>query len=265
MITLMFRTRDFILIFTTIVFLVLAIGSTSIYQSFIDGRAGEAIKFVDTDNKDYGVEIEVNENDERANRLAEMKSKIAASGDLSFSAPVTEASEEVVATLETTEPEQSAPISCDNYSTYNGVWPNNAKLAEVEGARIAFTESEVEKEIMPATASSSAVMGTEVVKNVLLQLSLYPFPQAKSTCLASDVIGIAQEGSLIRNDEAGLYSVFGSDTLIGFALDGFPIYGLSDESGDVCGGRMVNGRYVYYLSKDREVIINCFKGLPAKL
>ena len=85
------------------------------------------------------------------------------------------------------------------------------------------------------------------------------------TCLYSDVVGIAQDGSLIRNNEVGLYSVFGSDTLIGYALDGFPIYGKIKESGDKCGGSVVNGQYRYSLSDQREFILNCFSAPPVRM
>ncbi len=84
-------------------------------------------------------------------------------------------------------------------------------------------------------------------------------------CLPSDVIGIAKDGSLIRNNEVSLYKIFSSDTLIGYALDGWPIYGLSSgiNSGS-CGESKIAGGYVYYLSDDRETVLNCFISTPVK-
>mmetsp|Transcript_18361 Transcript_18361/g.27269 ORF Transcript_18361/g.27269 Transcript_18361/m.27269 type:complete len:986 (-) Transcript_18361:49-3006(-) len=67
--------------------------------------------------------------------------------------------------------------------------------------------------------------------------------------------------------------------LVGYAMDGFPIYGPSNHSLDVCNGRLVNGKYRYHMvrmedidfslpqcnANDRRVhnwnpIIGCYRG-----
>jgi hypothetical protein len=84
--------------------------------------------------------------------------------------------------------------------------------------------------------------------------------------LPTDVVGIAQDGSLIRESEMALYGVFGGETLVGYALDGFPIYGSNPGAAtDHCGGMMVGGQYRYYLSPERDSVINCFAGVPVTL
>ena len=60
-----------------------------------------------------------------------------------------------------------------------------------------------------------------------MQLPVRNIPSGGTTCISTDVIGIATDGSLIRNNEAGVYGIFGANTLVGWALDGFPIYGSS--------------------------------------
>jgi hypothetical protein len=90
-------------------------------------------------------------------------------------------------------------------------------------------------------------------------------PLNSESCVASDVIGIATDGSLIRNNEVGAYGVFGGGTLVGYALDGFPIYGVSEQKADICGGAMVGGQYRYVISSERATIINCFAGAPVAL
>ncbi|XP_071808822.1 uncharacterized protein [Asterias amurensis] len=57
-------------------------------------------------------------------------------------------------------------------------------------------------------------------------------------------------------------------SIIGVALDGFPIYGPIDENGntltsddlDECHGRYVNGEYRYHTTADFPYILGCFKG-----
>lgn len=82
-------------------------------------------------------------------------------------------------------------------------------------------------------------------------------------CLNSSVVGIALDGSLIKNDENGLYSIFSKETLLGYARDGFPIYGLNDGvKTDKCGGINEGGQYRYYLSSDRDGVLGCFSASP---
>ena len=73
----------------------------------------------------------------------------------------------------------------------------------------------------------------ETGPSAVLQLPSRTMPAASPSCIGSDVIGIANDGSLIRNDELSLYGVFGSETRIGYALDGLPIYGITTMRGDI--------------------------------
>jgi hypothetical protein len=79
------------------------------------------------------------------------------------------------------------------------------------------------------------------------------------------VIGISKNGSLIRNTDVAGYGSFGGDTLVGYALDGFPIYGAADKRTDICGGLMEDGQYRYQISNSRDTIITCYVGSPISL
>ncbi|MCD5381290.1 MAG: hypothetical protein LR008_01810 [Candidatus Pacebacteria bacterium] len=256
----MFRTRDFILIFTSIVFLLVAIGSTVFYQRVYGPQVVvESVTLVVTDDKEYIAEVYVPDKVSREERLADMRLRIAEGGNLAISSP-----EEVV--VETvTEEVIDGVQSCSDHSVFMGIWPTGVKMDVVEGARIFYTESEVEIVMTPATPSSTPIVGTETVRDVLIQLSVSFGPKGNLSCLASDVVGIAQDGSLIRNNESGLYGVFGPDTIVGYALDGFPIHGTSPNLADNCGGQTVSGQYGYYISTDRDEILNCYSGTPTNI
>lgn len=152
------------------------------------------------------------------------------------------------------EPVIASPVSevllCSNYSRANILWDSaNIKFSVTEGARILYREG-----------------GVEMASGTILQLPINSFKGQKEVCLTNDIVGIALDGSLMRNDEDQLYKIFSGETLIGYALDGFPIYGMNnDVVTDSCGGITQNGSYRYYLNKDRDGILGCFSGSPVSL
>lgn len=251
----MFRTRDFVLIFVTVVFLVVAIGVTLVRQYFGGGEGEPVVAFVDTLEQEFTAELVEKAPLSREERVAEMRRKIAEGGELTLSSPEVAAAvspEEDVMEEVSTVPEPGVQ-KCPGYSTYRGYWsPQGVHIELAEGARIVYR-----------TLEQAPVGTTTATKDILVQLPAYPV-YTGSVCLPSDVIGIAQDGSLIRNDEVGLYGVFGEHTLIGYVFDGFPIYGVSSMKTDDCGGAVVAGEYRYYLSDERETILNCFAATPIK-
>jgi hypothetical protein len=192
----------------------------------------------------------------REERVAEMRRKIAEAGDLAPAAPALAMDEEMPETV-VEEEVGVIPIAtvqqCPNYATYTSLWTaQGITFGVAEGTRVVSRLVEAE----------SVPVGT--AQEVLLQLPLYPIPGSPA-CLGTDVVGIAHDGSLIKNNEVGLYGVFGEQTLIGYALDGFAIYGMSEQATDICGGVVAQGEYRYYLSDTRETILNCFTATPVAL
>jgi hypothetical protein len=253
----MFRTRDFVLLFGMIVFLLVAIGTTLFRQSFsTDDQVSTAILTEVSEQERTAVVAETPKLDREAN-LASLRHKLAEDGEFVAAEPVEVAVvEEVVDSAASPEESESVAVlqTCPSYISYGGYWsPQNVQFELAEGARVVYRMVET-------------VVGTSTVstKETLLQLPASPV-HGGSYCLASDVIGVAQDGSLIRNSEVGLYGVFGEHTLIGYALDGFPIYGTSGLPTDTCGGTVVAGEYHYFLKEGREVMINCFSAAPVSL
>lgn len=259
----MFRTRDFMLVFVAVVFLLVAISAT-LMSKFSGSRATTSIDFSPTDEVAYSAEVINPEVVSREDRISTMREKIAAGQALSLATPAPTPEVEVDETLlavttsdDTTKPEVlvTGVQQCANYSVYAGNWmPQGLSFDVAEGARLVYREgTDLDSIGLP-------------IKEVLLQLPIYAVPSKnKITCLPSDVVGIAQDGSLIRNNEAGLYRVFGAGTLVGYALDGFPIYGATDTVTDTCGGVIEAGQYRYYLSSARDTVINCFVANPVSL
>jgi len=249
----MFRTRDFILLFSAIMFLVMAIGTTLINQ----GRSAtkDFMVAIEPENgSEYLATVVQAENITRAERIAQMRSKISQQTQLTEEIEQEEVEEELdqedLATSTDGLMTTSQAIQCPAYRPYTTFWDaRNLTLIESEGARI-LARGEISSTSIPEIA---------------LQLPVRTGPSGNPSCLASDVIGIANDGSLIRNDEAALYGIFASDTLIGYALDGFPIYGVGNSVTDACGGLESFSGYRYELSTDRDTMINCFASAPVLL
>lgn len=254
-----FRTRDFALFLFAVAFLVVGITATVQKDLSSRGQAAAVASFEsDTEIASYEAVVAPPREVPRASRLAELRAKIA-----DFVFPEVEVAEEEVVVEEETEETPVAPGTitlCGNYRTVNPTWsPAGLQFEIVEGARLVYRETE--KTVVDELGASSMVPEREVVA----QLPLRGAPQASKSCIPTDVIGIALDGSLIRNSEHTLYRVFGEETLIGYALDGFPIYGLSTRGGDECGGVAMASGYGYVLSAEREGVLGCFSGAPISL
>lgn len=110
-----------------------------------------------------------------------------------------------------------------------------------------------------------AVLDAAGVVQALAELPLYPSANASPACLDSEIVGVTPSGSLIFNTDAISYDTTGSDTLIGYARDGFPIYGQYEGETDACGGYQASGGYRYGLSRQRTFMIGCFSATPQPL
>lgn len=247
----MIRTRDFILFLIAVAFLVLAIGFEVIQGIFTSPFVGDSKipRFGGGEGISPEAEI-VLVADTRGDRLAHLKEVIGAMVAPAASTVIEE--EAVVATATESAPKVEEPFLCQKYQVYSGLWPTTKlSITEREGVRI-FHQSPI--------GTTTDGIGT-----VLIILPMREFPAASASCLPSDVVGIATDGSLIRNNEQTAYGVFDDTTLTGYALDGFPIYGVSTEATDKCGGKMTPSGYRYYLSLSRESVIGCFAAVPIPL
>lgn len=259
------------LFLVTAVFLLVGIGATIAVDAGSKERGSHALEFKSPENElsiyATGTESVVIDREERLMAMREKLESMTFS-EISSSPPEEGGGEDLVEEANLTmnnddEFEQELPWLCENYSEADIVWsPLGLEFEEIEGARLVYRQ-------LPPSLTPNA-SGTDFVeipnREVVLQLSLRTMPLTNPTCLTNDVIGIATDGSLIRNSEAGLYSIFDSETLVGYALDGFPIYG-NDVNADTdqCGGTLAGDTYRYVVSNQRDYILGCFSGSPTSL
>jgi hypothetical protein len=252
------RTRNFVL-FLIGGFLVIA--GMGIYAApDVHLRSGSSVAtaivpLLDGKEITYGADVPPT-TDDRAARLADLKAKLAeqtiiAAPDTPLEA-TTSVTEPVKSVATSTVPKMTEVQKCSGYTPASVSWPaHQIVMHEQEGVRF-YTQT-----VPDATGSSTS----EVLR---VRIAERTWPLGSSSCLPTDVVGIATDGSLIRNGDLALYKVFSGTTEIGYSLDGYPIYGVTpDVETDSCGGAMVAGAYRYVIDSKRGAIITCFSGIPA--
>jgi hypothetical protein len=141
-------------------------------------------------------------------------------------------------------------------------WPvGKVKVAVIGNERVAYTE----ETILVATASTTetdAAEVPEVVRTELVALPVNPISLPTASCIPSDVIGMTPNGTLLFNNDARIWQNVGPETLIGYARDGYPIYGRYDGAVDACGGYQSGNGYRYSIAADRPYIVGCFTATP---
>ncbi|MEM9336519.1 MAG: hypothetical protein AAGA35_01520 [Patescibacteria group bacterium] len=267
----MIRTRDFLLFALAFVFLLIAISATVLVN---DRRgSGEVVPTLATNQVELELTASVEESAvDRAATAARLRSKIAALGESVLenvsgtSVEESDVNEEIESEGESDEAEVTslAIQYCDEVTEVVTQWPTtNIFTAEREGARVVFTTEVVQT---PVLVRSTTELISETQEVVLLQLPMRQRPLPTTSCIGTDVIGVGLDGSMIRNNEQLIYSIFGPETLIGYALDGLPIYGATAELDvDECGGAMVGIGYRYFIHPDRDGILGCYSGVPVTI
>lgn len=259
----MLRTRDYFLLLVVIIFLLVAIGTTAITRTSPLGENGNAdITFGTESPTEFSAEISGGIETTRSERLFALREKIQTDSNLSLYA---QPEPEEVPVAEEVVPENNSGITeeirCPQYAAVAPAWnTTGVKVEVIEGLRLVYRENQ-----SPPQAAGTSSVAVSPSKDILLKLPVRTASQGSTNCIPSTVIGVTIGGSLIKNSDAGLYAPFGEGTILGYALDGYPIYGTSAAAVDACGGRTVGGQYRYQLSADRETILNCFSGLPVSL
>lgn len=251
----MLKTRDLFLFVVSLIFLGLLITATIWWQA-----AHQTVVHTTTPNftnKESVVSASSvpQQPMDRAALIASFKEKIAA--DTSTIVPQPSVPDTSVAPTEPTSPSNQATIKhctgADDTLSRVAKWPlSGVSFKVVEGARL------VQYSAPPTNATTSSAL----VTTTLLQLPAEPTPAATPHCVPSAIVGVSTNGYLLYNTDVRPYRTATADTLVGYARDGYPIYGPYDGPVDQCGGYQTPSGYRYSLSPNRNYMIGCFTGTP---
>lgn len=204
----------------------------------------------------------ITEEDKRESRLASLRAKLARYTDVAMApspeeVPVADNSDS--ATTTTSEPVVAAATLCANYGAASVPQLNGQLVYQTSGSQRTFAK----QEIVPAVSTTSS---STVTMTTVFTLPLRTAPLPNPACIQRDIVAVTPTGAPIRNSDYAKYKGSGEATLIGYTIDGFELYGQSSSlATDACGGTTVSGTYRYYLSSERNTIINCFAAIPVAL
>ncbi len=274
----MIRSRDLVIFVGVVLFLVFGITLTHLKAVYAPLFAGTPVAFlVDTNASTSFTAIAQlkTDTDKRASTIERLKKALAQNTEVIQVNPSVETA--VVATSTETNGDQDVAtsvegnagiVSCgssDDSFEVMSQWPRSDVRIEIKaGMRLIVHTEEKEAPILFATStvSSSVQVKKEQVVTTLLQIEMYPRVQSNPTCVPSTIIGVTSLGALLSNSDASFYKNTNSNVLIGYARDGFPVYGLFEGAVDACGGYVHPEGYRYTIGKDRNYVLGCFVGIP---
>jgi hypothetical protein len=270
----MIRTRDFILYLSVLIFLVL--GAT--YTGVRDVRdiAFSMLPPFDADLEGDTLPVAAPDTTlDRSAIIARLRERIARGDGYREDAPpaVTTFVEDVASSTDETILVDAPTMEENNTGmprsvTYCG---GSAAPFSLSGAEIGSVETVGGVRVLfgyAAAASSTAT--TTPPRPIVGTLPVATSRAAVDSCLPDLLIGIRRDGAgwvPLTNEQARAFAQFSSDALIGYARDGFPIYGprTDGQSLDRCGGLVVNGQYQYHIRADELFILGCYAGTPVPL
>jgi hypothetical protein len=212
---------------------------------------------------------------DREGNLARLREKIARDASSVTPDPdtfvgsedVTDAEAEAAALLDATESSAASGAQLclypDDVVPKLASWPLTGVAVAMHGAyREVFTTETVTVDAPLSPSASSSLPQSETITTVHLRLPVAPLKTAVASCVPSAVVGVTTGGYMLFNNDASVWKQTGADTLIGYARDGFPIYGVYTGSVDACGGYDHPAGYRYTISPDRPYMIGCFTATP---
>jgi hypothetical protein len=258
----MIRTRNFLLFILLIAFLVGGILLT-LWLSASDARPGQYSDMIFGGSNTATMTAEVvTPEDMRQSRLASLRAKLAKYTDVALApsaedVPV-ENSDDTATTTDDVPVKATADL-CANYG---------ARMVAALNGQLTYTESGGQRtfSVTGVTEPTGSTTEPTVTVSTVFALPLRTTALPSTSCIASDIVAVTPTGAPIRNDDYATYRGLGEGTLIGYTIDGFELYGASSNlQTDACGGTTVSGTYRYYLSSERDSILNCFAAIPVAL
>lgn len=261
----MIRTRDFILFLLILIFLVVSIvltlsSNVNDYDGNLETNTG-SVTFSSVDSSVTGASSPHNKIDRLA-ILKRLRTSIA-NGDTQITpAPSVESPLPMVSTT-TNLLALKKCLATDDMISKVPQWPFSKIQVNIDNnQRVYFALHK--KETPVAVLGTSTPTSTKLIKQILLQTPVTPATQNKPNCVPSEIIGVTTSGLLIFNSSVATYTEQGPQTLIGYARDGFPIYGVYQGEVDECGGYDDGYGYRYSVNPNRNFILGCYTAVPNK-
>lgn len=265
----MIRSRD-LLIFVGILFILgigivctIALDSKSVFYKGLP----DLLQLSDNATTSFEASADV-KNISREDTIARLREELAKNDTvITPSASV----EEVVSISTDTETDENVSAvtlqrcgGADTTLSYTKTWPLTDVFVIVkDGTRTVVHISPQEQSGVDITATTTQATSTKVVIDTLLTMRAFPVVMGNTSCVDGEAIGVTTEGSLLFNTDAGSYKTLGENELVGYARDGFPIYGTYTGDTDTCGGYLHPAGYRYTLQPERNFILGCYAGTPS--
>ena len=256
----MIRTRD-IFIFVILLFILGVAIAWTVSRDIQWGLGSLSEIRFDPEGTPSSFEVIRDDIDRNRENFIEHLRSMLASNDIDI-VPEPSVEEVVIETASSTESadeEGSADLlSCGGEDAQSAIrsWPLSGVTLETVGSV---------RQVMhtPVSVGGSASTTAQAQPQILIQFPVVPQKTGSPSCVGSEIIGISVTGSLMYNNEASFYRGFGSEYLIGYARDGFPIYGYYEGSVDSCGGYDHPSGYRYSVTPQSDHIIRCYSGQSA--
>lgn len=266
----MIRTRDFLLFVVVLLFLCMGIVFT-LFEETVFKDEGETDFALSSDEAPVFSASAPTLLNDREGTIARLRAlleedKSVITADPSVEEVLSIESEVEVGTATDT---QSIIVSIDRCGglddslSYAKNWPLTETTLSVADGRRVVTHAQKNATAPVDVNASSTVSNSPAIPTVLLSLPLTPMALSEPVCVPSDIVGVTTYGALIFNTDVSLYLLHTPQMLIGYARDGFPIYGSYQGEVDRCGGYDHPAGYRYSISHERNFIIGCFQGSPA--
>jgi len=261
----MLQTKDFFLFILTLLFLLLAIAVT-LQPSRSSGLLADAVSF--SDPSESYVAVNADPGIDRNSIVDRLRSQISDS-DLIWRQPEIPDSgsltDSVAAVVSTST---DADITCVDYTDdilAAVTWPQDALVREQGGLIEVYVNESVVGTTTQVVGTTTTIVATTTVVTEVVWSKLKQLQAGESQCAASTYIGVAVDGTLLRNDAVAAYATTPTDTLIGYARDGVPIYGVYTGEVDACNGYQHPSGYRYVLTPFSTEFIGCFSNPPQPL
>ena len=249
----MIRTRDLILFVLILGFLLVAITLTVSTQSNQPDEIAPQASFLSAPDS-FSV-VSQSDGSDRGGFVSDLRDRI---GFFTPPEPIVEPSESVASTTDNLE--FSECTGSYRFSLTSSWSERNIEVTLQEGARVV---TEIVTQQTPSSATTSTSSAPTQTRTVLFFVPERAQSASQATCNTDNVIGFTPQGQLIDLKAANQFMQSGNE-LIGYAFDGFPIYGRTTAPLDSCNGQVVAGQYRYHLPPvgGRQ---ECFSGIPVDI